>query len=248
VYAAALLLIGLASPSVQAGRGYDESFDAGKDLANRGDLIAAIEQFEQAALADPTQIDPLLNIGILYSKARRETESRQAFQRATQRFPNDPRPYYFLALDDIQHSEVGSAMRHYQRAIEQGLQPGDDFADLRTTLAQYATREFTVEYRSIRASQPVSVRIRGNPVGDNAMCQDALGGIEKQEIINGRGAFSEVQVALLRWKENGTISQEKWTVMGPEGRQDYWLTFDTTPPPDFPYKVMIKVSERADEL
>lgn len=247
VSAACLLLVGLESPSVQAERSYDDYFDAGKVLANRGEFLAAIEQFEQAALADSNQIDPLLNIGILYGKARRHAESRQAFQRAKERFPNDPRPYYFLALDEVQQSEIGSAMRHYRQALEKGSQASDDFADLRNTLAQYATREFTVEYNSIRVGHTVPVRIRGNTGGDNNLCQDALGALEKQEIINGCGVFSEVQVEFLRWKENGTIFQEKWTVLGLEGRKDYWMAFDTTPPPDFPYKVLIKVSEREED-
>jgi len=244
---ASLLLVGLESPSVQAARGYDDYFDAGKALANRGEFLAAIEQFEQAELTDPNQIDPLLNIGILYGKAHRQGESRQAFQRAKERFPNDPRPYYFLALDDVQQSEIGSAMRNYRQATEKGSQASGDFTDLRNTLAQYATREFTVEYNSIRVGHTVSIRIRGNTGGDNELCQDALEALEKQEIINRRGVFSEVQVEFLRWKENGTIFQEKWTAVGPEGQKDYWMTFDTTPPPDFPHKVLIKVSEREED-
>lgn len=241
---ALLLLVGLGSQPAHAERGYDEYFDAAKDLANQGEFLAAIEKLEQAALVDPNQIDPLLNIGILYGKARRQAESRQAFQRTQERFPNDPRPYYFLALDDIQQDEIGSAMRNYQQATERGFQASDDFADVRNTLAQYATREFTVEYNPIRAGHTVSIRIRGNPGGDDELCQDALGALERLEIVNGRGIFSEVQVEFLRWKENGTIFQEKWTAIGPEGEKDYWITFDETPPPGFPYKVLIKVSEQ----
>lgn len=241
---AILLLVGLGSSPAYAESGYDEYFDAAKDLANRGESQAAIEQFQQAAMADPSQIDPLLNIGILYGKARRQAESRQVFQRAKERFPSDPQPYYFLALDDLQQSEVGSAMRNYQEAINNGLQMSDDFADLRKALAQYAERELTVDYSSIRLGQTVPVRIRGNTGGDKELCRDALGALEKQEIINGRGSFSEVHVEFLRWKENETIFQEKWTVIRPEGTKDYWMTFDTTPPPDFPYKVLVKVSEQ----
>jgi hypothetical protein len=78
VYAAVLFLIGLASPSVQVGRGHDDHFDTGKGLANRSDSVAAAEESNPKFFEDAEQT---LRQGEEAERENRLSEAGQAYVR-----------------------------------------------------------------------------------------------------------------------------------------------------------------------
>ena len=234
--------------SVYAEEGYDQLFDRAIELVSQGDITKAIEFFEKASVADPNRIDPLLNMGIFYGKQNQLTQARQTLRTAQPRFPEDPRPYFYLAMIEYGAGEIRVAIQYYNEAAIRGLQPSQETVPFSEMLGRLAGRQFTVEYPSLHDSKPVPTLVIGNTMADENLCRDILSGLEKQEGINGRQqTVQKAQVELIRVKDNWEIIQERWVVSGEKGSKEYFVTMDFTPPPGFPMKVMIMLSEREDE-
>lgn len=243
-----LLFVGL----VYGAESYDQLFDRAKELAAQGQRREAIDYFEKAATADPNQMAPLINMGILYGQLRQFEAATQALRKAQDRFPTDPWPYYYLAglqSGEEGKEEIGATLRLYNKAKALGLNEADDPIHLADFLSQFREKELVVEYHSLYTPQSARVTVRGNPIGNEELCRDILTQIEKMEIVNGRQqTIKDAQVELIRLKENGEIAEEKWSVSGPQGSGDYLVTTDSTPPSGFPAKIQIEISDYKGDL
>ncbi|MBU2101996.1 MAG: hypothetical protein KKF80_01225, partial [Candidatus Omnitrophica bacterium] len=104
-------------------------------------------------------------------------------------------------------------------------------------------RSITIDYQSyFDHNKRVMINVEGNPIGENQLIHDAIGGIERVLKISGFGLFSRATVEYIR-ERNKTIDIERWNVQGEGWEKTLWVKYDFAPPAGFPYKVMIEVSE-----
>ncbi|MFH1622761.1 MAG: hypothetical protein ABIA97_06580 [Candidatus Omnitrophota bacterium] len=148
-----------------------------------------------------------------------------------------PITYYLSEVESIDGKLIKSSLSHgnYQEQIEKPL---------------YKKREFDFSYTPDMIQEDiVTIRIIGNPIGDNELIRDAIRAIERVIMMTGgKEIFSKAEVEHIRSGEEGTIDIEKWTVEVDGKRRQYWVKYDFTPPEDFPYKVLIMASEREPEI
>jgi len=234
----------------------EEYFQQGLQLGQSGMLDAAIQEFKKVVSVDPANLDftyyfqtyseSYYNIGLLYAKKEQWEDSIVAYEKALKIHPQHKRALYYLSFSYMASGEIAKALDYYDKAKASGFLEGAAGADfVGEHLKNYTKREFDIEYKPLLNDEDdkITIRIKGNPIGDNELIKDTITGLEKQELINRRSLFIFAEVEFIRFKENGTIAVEKWSVTGKEGLKEYWVSSDSTPPEGFPFKIMVKVSE-----
>lgn len=239
-----LSLIILRADNASSLTDYDDYFSKGRNLFREGQFDDAREQFERAAAADSSKIDARLNVGVCYLKAGRFDQALNAFQDIVAAFPSDWRPYYFSAELYFKMQEIDKAVKNHRKAQDLGLNSDDD--KIGPLLAQYRVRKFDLGYKPLFDinNSSVPLHFKGNPGGDEELLRDTVKQIEKTEYIYQRRMFTDATIEFLRWEPKGSVYVEKWSVSGPDGKKEYWVRYNTAPPPDFGTRTQIEVSER----
>lgn len=224
---------------------YDRHFDKAAKAFDAGNYDEAIDYFKKAIEDNPKIIDPYLNIAFSYLKSYQIPKAIETFENITKLFPEDSKAYYQLAYlyGMPETGEMAKSLKYYDEAKRLGIQGEDQLANL---LAPFQSRDITVEYEPILdnpGKKKVIIPVKGNPVVDNTAILDTLTGLEKLRHVKGDGLFTEANIELIRLLHNQTVAVEKWTLKDAHGEKDYWVSFDTNPPPGFPSKIKIDLSE-----
>ena len=239
----------------------EQHFQKGLQLSQNGDTEEALKEFDEVVSTDPNSLshdyyvdtysEAFFDIGLIYSKKREFEKGAENYRKALKIFPNHRRSLYYLSYNLIKMGEVAEAMQYYRQAKALGFTgdakgPGDFVGE---ALRPFKERDLAIEYQpDFQSEESTTIKIRGNPIGDDGLIRDAVRAIERVLLIEGHDEmFSQATVQYIRHKEERTIAVEKWALQGTGWQKDIWVKYDFTPPEGFPYKVLIVASEREPE-
>lgn len=99
-------------------------YESGRDYLESGQTFVAIRQFEDALAIDSLQFDAMLGLGEAYMKLNKQKVARDYFLRSLEGDPLLPHRAH-IALGNIYEANgvVDSALYHYHRAVETGMEP-----------------------------------------------------------------------------------------------------------------------------
>ncbi len=187
----------------------------------------------------------LMNQGIELGLKDNFDEAIAIFEQVAREYPNKWTEHYYLAKLYMSKQEWGKAVKAYMRAQELGLPENSD--DIKPAIQTFLPRDIELSYEAVFKPEVKVIKVHGNPGGDEILMSDVLKGIEKMEV--GRYSLPErIVIEFLRVQENGEMWIEKWSLSGADNPRDYWVTYDSTPPPDFPFKIDIKISEKEEQM
>jgi tetratricopeptide (TPR) repeat protein len=104
------------------------SFEYGMELAQRGRLDEAIEQFSRSVALKP-QADNLTNLGNAYGSKGDFARAADAFERAIKVQPDYPMAHFNLAMLRYKQGDLEAARQHFESAAR--LEPGKPDAPLK---------------------------------------------------------------------------------------------------------------------
>jgi len=233
-------------------------FQKGLQYSQGGMNDEAIKEFNEVVAADPvnlpkdyyvqTYAEAFFDIGMLYGKNGDNQKAAENFKKSLEIMPDHKRALYYLSYVFLNLGEVAKAKSFYGRAKLLGF-TGDDPQNgdmVGTYFNSVKKRTLTIQYPLFfESGKSIPVTIEGNLGGDEELVRDTLTAIEKySKVVNFSGSFQKILVETVRVKENNTIIVEKWTVGDSGSQKDFWVRYNFAPPKDFPYKVMVNVSEK----
>ncbi|MEW5758745.1 MAG: tetratricopeptide repeat protein [Candidatus Omnitrophota bacterium] len=235
-------------------------FQKGMQYSQQGMEDEAINEFYKVVNSDPANLpsdyyvqtysEAFFDIGVLYGKKGNNQEAIDNFKKAIHIFPEHKRALYYLAGMLINDGEIAEAKLYYERAKELGYTKDTynalkgDFVGEHLNIIKEQELKLELEYKSsVDSDKKIIITIKGYPIGDEALIKDTIAAIEKQSIILGYKYITPIFVERIRQKEGNTIIVEKWIVGEKENSKEFWIKYDFTPPPGFPYKIMILISE-----
>ncbi|MFA6350353.1 MAG: tetratricopeptide repeat protein [Candidatus Omnitrophota bacterium] len=230
------------------------NYQSGLKYGNQGNLDLAIESFQKVVSQDPlalpqdyykqTFADAYLNLGILYAKKSDFTKSTDSLNKALVLAPGNSRAMYYLALTYSQLGEIAQTKLYYDKfkALSSANGQANDF--LSNFLANYQDRERSVAYTYyFNPNKNANIAVKGDSSADDQLIRDSLTAIEKLSLLKDLDSVA-VSAQVIRQNQQGTLIIEKWTVGPADNRKDFWVKYNFNPPPDFPNKVMLIVSDR----
>jgi len=234
-------------------------YSAGLKHGNLGETDEAIKEFNAIIKAGPAGIpqdyykqtlrEAYFNLGILYGKKRDVAKSIELLKKTLEVDPDYNRAKYYLGCSLLMEGEFGEARAYYEELRKAGIS-GDPLNPaagdyLKDTFDKIIEREVTVEYIPlIDDSKPIKVTVKGTFGADEVSVKDTLLAIDKVAYIMNQPFAANIKADFIRSKEDGTIIIEKWVIDDGKNKNEYWVTYDSTPPVDFPYKIMITVSDK----
>jgi len=121
-------------------------FNLGNILADRGEVEAAIERYQQAAQFDPRGTDILNNLGGIYLKQGKLEEAIEQYQRAVEINPIDDYAHYNLGQILAKRGEYDRAIGHLQRVVELIPADGEAHYDLGRVLKKRGEGDKAIEH------------------------------------------------------------------------------------------------------
>jgi tetratricopeptide (TPR) repeat protein len=104
-------------------------FEAGVAAAQAGNHQAAVEAFNNAAVAMPTCADCFFNVGVSQQALKNSAAAEEAFKKAIEQRPNYPEAYNALAALYTQDKKMDLAAAASQKAAELSVAAGGGNAD-----------------------------------------------------------------------------------------------------------------------
>jgi len=233
-------------------------FQKGLQYSRNGMNDEAIKEFHEVVTADPSNLtkdyyvqtyaEAFFDMGMLYGKNGDSEKAAENLKKSLEMMPDHKRALYYLSYVFINLGEVAKAKPFYERAKLLGF-TGDDSQNgdiVGRYFDSVKKRALTFQYPLFfESGKSVPVTIEGDFGGDEELARDTLTAIEKySKIVNYSGSFQQILAETMRVKENNTIIVEKWTVGDNGNQKDFLVRYNFAPPKDFPYKVMINVSEK----
>ena len=236
-------------------------FQKGLQYAQTGMLDEARSAFQKVVSTDSKDLDPTyyvetyseayFNLGLLKAKKRNWKESVAEYKNALKISPNHKKALYYLSYSLLMNGEIEEAIKIYDQVKASGL-TGDPYNPelgdfLLSDIGPYLQkREISLDYQSAFSSKQTTIKLQGNPIGDDELIYDATQALEKALKTSGRDMFTAAKIILVRIEEEGTVFIEKWVFDNDIGQsKEYWIKYDFTPPPEFPMKVLIMASEKS---
>lgn len=185
----------------------------------------AIREYQAALAADPHSTAAMFNLGRMYAYKHQFQEAVDWYARVVALDPNDGEAHYHLAMTLTALKDFTKAVAYYDRAKELGHT--NDPVDLEGVLRAYRHREMALEMDSL-GGQRMTVRIIGNPLGDDGLKRDTLRTIEILEHGFDPATLRGIRVEFVGW-QGETTSLERWIVQTAAGERAYVVTYTQAP-------------------
>ncbi|MDD5595845.1 MAG: carbon starvation CstA family protein, partial [Candidatus Omnitrophica bacterium] len=198
-----------------------------------------------------TKREAYFNLGLLYGKKRELNKSIESFKNALEIDLGYSRAKYYLASSLIMAGEIAQARAYYEELRIAGVS-GDPLNPaagdyLKSVFDKMPERTISVNYTPLfSGGKAITVTIKGIFGADQGSIKDTLAAIEKVARINNVALSENIQADFIRTKNEGTILIEKWVLDNGKTKNEFWVSYNTNPPADFPNKMMITVSDRED--
>jgi tetratricopeptide (TPR) repeat protein len=95
----------------------DEKPREGQETERQKLLGKALDKFQQAVVLNPNEVEPQLNIAYIYLLLKKPDQSIAALDKAKEKFPTNPKVFYFYGLSYSDAKQYDKAMRAFADAI-----------------------------------------------------------------------------------------------------------------------------------
>jgi tetratricopeptide (TPR) repeat protein len=97
----------------------DELFARGVQLQQAGDVLGAIEAYENALELDPARVDARSNLGVAYVRLGRYDEAIEAYRKVLEAVPDQPQVRLNLALALYKAGRIPEAAQELEKLVAQ---------------------------------------------------------------------------------------------------------------------------------